>query len=259
MVTPPLALLLGVLVAGVAWRARSLSTSGAIAAAAVGAAVLAGAGWWGGVALVTFFVGSSTVSRLCPDPAAASGETKGGERDAGQVLANGGAPAAGALLGLLAPGASLWIVTMGLAAAAADTWATSFGALSRTPPRSIVSGKRVPPGTSGGVTMVGSLGGILGATTLALIGRLATRDPRLATGALLIGTAGMFLDSLLGALAQARFHCPNCDVTTERPVHRCGARTVQIGGIRWLTNDGVNALATSAATFAGWWWWRCWS
>jgi uncharacterized protein (TIGR00297 family) len=246
-------------VAGVAWRARSLSISGAIAATLVGAAILIGAGWWGGYALLTFFIGSTLVSRLTPDPAAASGEAKGGERDAAQVLANGGAPAVGALVALLAPGASLWIVTVGLAAAAADTWATSFGATSRTPPRSITSWKAVPAGTSGGVTLIGTLGGILGAATVAASGWYATRDPRLAVGALLIGSTGMLLDSLLGALAQARFRCTDCNVTTERPVHRCGARTVQIGGVRWLTNDGVNALATCAATFAGWWFWRCWS
>lgn len=257
MIPPPLALLLGVGVAGAAWRVRSLSMSGAIAAAAVGAAVLVGAGWWGGVALLTFFVGSSAVSRLCPDPAAASGEAKGGERDAGQVLANGGAPAAGALLALFFHGAPLQLLTIGLAAAAADTWATSFGALSRRPPRSILSGKEVPPGTSGGVTLLGTVGGILGAASLALVGFLATHDPRLTTAALLIGTAGMLLDSALGALVQARFHCEQCGLSTERPVHRCGARTVQIGGVRWLTNDGVNALATCAATAAGWWWLCC--
>jgi uncharacterized protein (TIGR00297 family) len=258
VVSLPLALLLGVVVAGLAWRARSLTPAGGVAAAAVGAAILTGAGWWGGVALLTFFVGSSGVSRLCPDPAVERGEAKGGARDAGQVLANGGAPALGALLALLTPGASLWVVTIGLAAAAADTWATSFGGLSRTPPRSILSGAPVPAGTSGGVTLRGTLGGVVGAATLAAIGWLATRDPRAALGALLIGTAGMLFDSFLGALAQGRFRCDHCSVTTERAVHRCGTRTVQIGGIRWLTNDGVNAFATCAATAAGWWWWHCW-
>lgn len=259
MVPPLLALLLGAAVAVAASVFRSLSTSGAIAATLVGTAALMATGWWGGVALLTFFLGSTIVSRLCPDPAAASGEAKGGERDAWQVLANGGAPVVGALLALRTPGAPFWVITIGLAAAAADTWATSFGGMSGTAPRSIISGAVVPAGTSGGVTLKGTAGGVLGAATLALIGLIATRDPQLATGALLIGTAGMFLDSLLGALAQARFRCDHCSVTTERPVHRCGTRTVQIGGVRWLTNDGVNALATCAATAAGWWWWHCWA
>lgn len=259
MITPPLALLIGVLVAGTAWRARSLSRSGAVAAAFVGTAVLAAAGWWGGAVLMTFFIGSSAVSRLCPDPAAASGEAKGNERDGWQVLANGGAPSAIALLTLFVPGDGLWILTIGLAAAAADTWATALGGMSTAAPRSITTGKVVPAGSSGGVTLMGTVGGILGAATVAVVGYFATHDPHLLTGAILIGTAGMLLDSLVGALAQARFRCDDCRVTTERPVHRCGARTVQIGGVRWLTNDGVNALATFAATAAGWWWWHCWS
>jgi uncharacterized protein (TIGR00297 family) len=259
MIAPPLALLLGVLVAGAAWRARSLDRPGAVAAAFVGSAVLLAAGWWGGATLLTFFIGSSVVSRLCPDPAADGGEAKGHERDAWQVLANGGAPAMGALLALLTPGAPPWVLTSGLAAAAADTWATSLGGMSRSPPRSITTGRVVPAGTSGGVTLVGSVGGILGAGSVAVAGYIPTRDARLMTAALVIGTAGMLLDSFIGALAQARFRCERCDVTTERPVHRCGARTVPIGGIRWLTNDGVNALATCAAAAAGWWCWRCWA
>lgn len=246
------ALLLGAGIAGAAWRARMLAGSGAIAAMCVGAAVLWGTGWCGGAILLTFFLGSTLLSRLCPDPAAERGEAKGGRRDARQVLANGGAPALGALLGLREPSAGLWVLSIGLAAAAADTWATALGATSPTAPRHLLRWEKVPAGTSGGVTWRGTLGGALGALSVGLVGRLATADPRLLIAAGAIGTAGMLFDSLLGATVQGRFHCDACGVTTERPVHRCGTTARPVGGIRWLTNDGVNGVTTCLATLAGW-------
>ncbi len=258
MVPLPTALLLGAVVALAAWRAGTLSPSGAVAAAAVGATTLIAAGWWGGVLLLTFFIGSSALSRFAPDPAAERGEAKGGERDAGQVFANGGAPVAGVALALLTPGASIWVLAAGLAAAAADTWATALGATSTGPTRHLFTGRVVTPGTSGGVTWRGTLGGIIGAGSLALVTWIAMREPRAAVVVLVLGTSGMLLDSALGATVQGRFHCPACDVTTERAVHRCGTAARRIGGIGWLTNDGVNALSTLIITAAGWWCWWCW-
>jgi uncharacterized protein (TIGR00297 family) len=234
-------------VALTAWRLRALTPGGAVAATGVGTAILIGAGWWGGAVLLTFFLGSTIVSRLCPDPAVEQGEAKGGRRDAGQVLANGGIPALGALAG------GVWPLAAGLAAAAADTWATSLGATSPAPPRHIFTGRQVPAGTSGGVTWRGSLGGVAGAATVAGVTVLATGSRELGTWAVVIGTSGMLLDSMLGAVLQGRFHCPACDVATERRRHRCGTESTRIGGIGWVTNDVVNALATGAATFGGWW------
>lgn len=244
--------------AAAAWRLRTLSGSGALAATAVGAATLIGAGWWGGALLLTFFIGSSLVSRSLPDPAAARGDAKGGRRDAGQVFANGGLPALGALAGLLSPGLGLWPLATGLAAAAADTWATAIGATSPTPPRDLLRGTWVVAGTSGGVTWRGTMGGVLGAATIALMALFTGESAALAILALIIGTSGMLLDSLLGASIQGRFHCAVCGVYTERPLHRCGARAVRTGGIAWISNDSVNELATLAATAAGLWWALTW-
>jgi uncharacterized protein (TIGR00297 family) len=263
---PALALLFGAGVAALAWSARSLSRSGALAAALVGAGALVAAGWWGGALLLTFFIGSSAVSRLAPDPAAERGEAKGNARDAGQVLANGGAPVAGALLVLGDPGASLAVLATGLAAAAADTWATALGATSPTPPRHLLTGRIVVAGTSGGVTWRGTLGGALGASTLAVVAYATTLDPslalgtgpRLAAAVLLLGTTGMLLDSALGATLQGRFRCDRCDAATERRTHRCGTAATHTAGLAWLTNDGVNALSTICITGLGCWWWSCW-
>lgn len=191
----------------------------------------------------------------------AVGDPKGERRDHWQVYANGGIAALGALAGFArsSPGLGLWLVTTALAAAAADTWATSTGRFSPTPPRLLGLGQIVPPGTNGGMTATGSAGALAGALLVAATGAFAAEAPLLLPAATLIGFLGMVADSALGARLQGRFTCPACRQPSEWRTHRCGAPTVHQGGVRWLTNDGVNFLATALAGALGLaaWAWRC--
>ncbi|HUR95763.1 MAG TPA: DUF92 domain-containing protein [Gemmatimonadales bacterium] len=240
-----------------AWRARSLSADGALAAWVVGTVVLVGTGWMGGAVLAAFFVSSSVVGRLAP--ALPQSDAKGERRDAWQVAANGGPAGLGALLGLHDPSLGLWVVTGSLAAAAADTWATSVGARSRVPPRRLLRGPPVPPGTSGGMTSLGTVAAATGAAIVGATAAAAGAAPALVPVATLIGFLGMAADSVLGARWQARYHCPACDTASEWPVHRCGARTVPQGGVAWLDNDGVNLAATALAGALSMGAWLLWS
>jgi uncharacterized protein (TIGR00297 family) len=206
--------------------------------------------------LLTFFISSTLISRLSPNRGSETLGAKGERRDQWQVLANGGAAAAGALLDPFWPGAGLFVVTTSLAAAAADTWATSGGARSRRPPRHILTWQSVPGGTSGGITPAGCVSAAMGAGLVALSGALAAQRPLLLPAGLLIGFLGMLADSFIGAAWQGRFQCPSCLQFTERRVHRCGTVAVPRGGFPWLTNDGVNAAASTLAALAGlsvWW------
>lgn len=232
------------------WAARALTPAGAIAAVGVGTATLFGAGWPGAVALVVFFVGSSAISRL-PGPVGRSTEEKGDRRDAVQVIANGGAAAVAALAFRGEPVLASWMVTASLAAAAADTWATETGIRSRVSPRLLLLGPAVPAGTNGGMTVRGTLGATTGAASVAFTTGALTGDYSLALAGTVIGVLGMLADSFLGATVQARFHCGTCGTDTERRTHRCGAPTIQAGGIPWLGNDGVNAAATTLAALGG--------
>ena len=242
------------LVAAAALGAGALSRGGAVAAFLVGSAMLFGTGWGGAAMLGAFFVSSTVVGRIAVmrgkalDPA-------GERRNARQVLANGGAGAAGALLEHQSPGLGFWIVCGSFAAAAADTWATSIGAFSRTDPRSLRTGRRVPVGTSGAVTGLGTWAGLAGALIVAAPGALTGGGVTLLVAGSVIGFGGMLLDSFLGATVQGRFECPSCGVSTEHRRHSCGTPARLVGGVQWLDNDGINALSTLLAALAAGLWW----
>jgi uncharacterized protein (TIGR00297 family) len=249
-----LAFLLALAISLAALVLRALTASGALAATIVGTAIGAGSGWPGLTMLGVFFVGSSLISRVAPD-VGISLDAKGSQRDWAQVVANGGAAAAGAWH----PEAALWIVAAALGAAAADTWATSSGGWSRGWPRQILTRVRVPPGTSGGMTWLGSLGALAGAASVGAAGLIVGQDRLLFPLAVGMGMLGMLLDSLLGASVQGRYHCDGCDKDTERHRHRCGRIARPAGGVPWITNDVVNAMATGAAALLGWSAWIWWS
>jgi uncharacterized membrane protein len=216
---------------------------------------LYGTGWSGGAVLAAFFVSSNLVSRVFP-PGPTPLDSKGERRDAWQVCANGG-PAALAAIIPLETGVRLWLITTSLAAAAADTWATSVGTHSKGPTRLLGSGAVVPPGTSGGVTRAGSVAAALGAMVVSATGALALGRTSLFAAGTLIGFSGMVLDAFAGSRWQGRFYCLQCNQPSERRLHRCGSVTQRRTGLSWLSNDGVNLLATTLALVAGWasWTW----
>lgn len=189
---------------------------------------------WRGLAVLTlFFITGSLLSQLA--------ERRGPRRSARQVLANGGVAALAALVGSWSGAAGA------LAAAAADTWATEIGAFSPVPPRLLTTGRPVPRGASGGVTLLGTLGGIAGAGIIAAVATaLAPRGGARAPGAViaLAGVGGMLADSLLGATLQGKYACPACDARFERGSIVCHEPVRLSGGQRWLDNDLVNLAAT---------------
>lgn len=201
------ALALGGIVVAVAGRLRWLTPSGQLAAAIVGLAVLLGSGTLGVTLLFVFFLSSSVLSLFRAERKGRAGEPGG--RSAMQVVANGGVAAGLSLLALAGcvPAAQYALVGA-LAAATADTWATEIGSAGGWPTWSVIGRGRVASGDSGGVSIPGTLGGIAGA---ALIGVVAALIARSGAGAdewirmgLLAGTAGMFVDSILGATLEDR-------------------------------------------------------
>jgi uncharacterized protein (TIGR00297 family) len=239
-----------VAVSAAGWRANSLTGRGALAATVVGTAISVGSSWRGMVVLGTFFVSSSVLSRSDRNAGVVA---KGSRRDERQVLANGAVAAIGALVGGKADQvAGLSLVAGALAAATADTWATELGSGSGSVPRLAWSGRAVPRGTSGGVTQRGSFASLAGAATIGVVGTVVVGASdgwlsglRVGSGVVVAGVAGSLVDSLLGELVQERRRCPICGVLTESRVHRCGAATVHVAGVRGVDNDLVNVACTA--------------
>ena len=170
------------LIAGAAFRLRALSRSGAAAAAVMGTGYVACGGpiWFG--LLMAFFVSSTLWSKWKKSHAAKHGAeknyAKGSRRDWGQVAANGGIGLLLCVLYSLRPEPWLLYAFAGVMASVnADTWATEIGALSRSRPVSVRTLRRVPPGTSGGVTPLGSFAALAGGAFIGACAALLAQLP----------------------------------------------------------------------------------
>jgi len=244
-----LGFLFAIIIALLAYRTHSLNKSGAIAAIFTGTIIFGIGGWQWAILLLTFFITSSALSRAFKKRKLGLDEkfSKGHERDAGQVFGNGGIATAFAALHFFFPN-ELWPwlgFAAALAAVNADTWGTELGVLNPNSPRMITDLKKVvEKGTSGGISLIGTLAALAGS---ALIGILAAfLNPITDSGSTgiivtLAGLAGALFDSFLGATVQAMYYCPTDKKETEKhPIHTCGTPTVHIRGWKWLDNDWVN-------------------
>jgi uncharacterized protein (TIGR00297 family) len=250
VVGAPIAAVIAIL----ALRLRSLTLSGAMAAFVCGSVATA-AGWSWGIYLICYFVAASALSRYRARDKTRRSEgrvAREGARSAVQVAANGGIFVLSAAAFLIEPTLLAMAAGVGaLAASAGDTWATELGSLSARGPRSILSMRPVPIGTSGGVTGLGLAASLLAGLFSAAIVGIVHWPAALAASALAGAMIGSVVDSMIGATLQARRWCDSCDQPTERSVHSCGSATRHVGGIRWLNNDAVNFAATIAGAVAG--------
>jgi uncharacterized protein (TIGR00297 family) len=277
-----LGLLISSLIGFVAYRRGSLSRSGVLGAVMTGTTIFGFGGFTAGVLLVAFFVSSSLLSHFKQNSQqkqrAAEMFDKGGQRDLGQALANGGAAAVFAVIGSVgvmwlfdrrvgtAESSALinnvWIGSMAavvgaLATVNADTWATELGVLSKSKPRLITNPLRaVEPGTSGGVSFVGLLAALAGAVFISMIfviGRWGISEflpspSSFAQSIFVAGTLGGFLgslfDSFLGATTQAIYYSEARQKETEKAVEKDGTPNKHIHGWKWLNNDWVNFISS---------------
>ena len=191
------------MIACIAYYFRFLSKSGAIAALLVGAIVFGLGGLAHTAVLLTFFFSSSILSVILKRQKQQVNEkyAKGSRRDAGQVLANGGVATLCVIVGAIFPDQPIfwWMFCAAFAAANADTWATEIGALSESAPRLITSFKQVEAGTSGGITLLGSVSALAGASLIAGIVAIARTGLGGYFLIALIGFFGSVVDLLLGA------------------------------------------------------------
>ncbi len=233
-----------------AYKLHSLSLSGGFGAFLLGVFMFGMGGWSTMLPLIGFFVLSSILSKIAdrqnkPDIIS----NKGSRRDIVQVYANGGIPLIFSIAWYLSDFSFDWLYwafLAALAAATADTWETEIGSFSKVLPRNILKWNKVPKGYSGGISLPGTLGGLLGAAAIAAIAYFTVSlelNMELILMIVLAAFMGSIVDSILGASIQAKFVCPKCDKPTERLTH-CGQETEHVSGIGWFDNDWVNVAGT---------------
>lgn len=215
--------------AGLAFLIGTVDRRGAAAGAAIGAAIYLFGGWRAFVLLLAFFTLGSAATRVgfARKSAAGLAEARGGRRGAGSVLANGAVPAACAVLAATTREPRIFLAALvgALAAAAADTVSSEIGQVWGARPRLVTNGRRVPPGTNGAISLVGSTAGLAAAAALAALARALDLVPAGELVAIaLVGLAGTTADSFLGATLERR-------------------------GV--IGNDAVNLLATLTAALLG--------
>lgn len=168
---------------------------------------------------------------------------KHGARTVVQLLANGGAATVAIILyRILKDGAFLYVYVICVIEACADSIASDIGVLSKRPPVSILTFKRVQTGLSGGVSPLGLSASFAGCVFMAMLSLICVGfSIKNFILTAVIPFFGMILDSVIGASLQVKYKCAKCGKYTERAEH-CGEKTVYSEGIPFLDNSAVNLM-----------------
>jgi uncharacterized protein (TIGR00297 family) len=227
----PWAMAFNAVIAYLGFRARTVSISGMIGGWAVGVAIFAcgGANAW--VLLFVTFAVATISSRLGLARKTRLGiaEERGGRRGAGNAFANCSVAAIASVLAIATsyPAESLLALTAALVAGGSDTVASEIGKAWGRRTFAVTSLRPVAPGTSGAVSIEGTLAGVASAALLAALGvALGLAGVHTIVPIVIAATIGAFVESLLGS-------------TLEGP------------GI--LNNDMLNFINTAVAALAVLW------
>jgi uncharacterized protein (TIGR00297 family) len=237
-----------------AYRLQYLTADGSVTAFLLATCVYGLGDWKWAIPIVAFFVFSSLVSKAGRRQKIKyqGSFEKTSTRDWGQAAANGGVAGFLMLAQYFWPAIDFYPAYVGsLTAAAADTWGTEIGVWFHAKTYSLSTLRAVKPGSNGGVSLPGFIGGALGAVVVASSTLAWVHNGSFILTFLLAGIAGSVTDSLVGGTLQATYRCPICKKETERATH-CGTACKLYRGIQWINNDVVNWMCTAVgAAVAG--------
>jgi uncharacterized protein (TIGR00297 family) len=205
----PVGVMLNAVVAAAGYRAGTVSTSGAIVGACIGAVIYVTTGWQGWLLLMVTFLVASVTTRMGLRRKTLLGiaEERGGRRGAGNAIANTGLAALAALLAVTthASGAAMIGFAAALTAGGSDTVASEIGKALGRRTYMVHTFTAVPPGTPGAISLEGTAAGLVCAFALAAAGAALGLVPRSALAAIVAGaTIGAFAESALSATLEHR-------------------------------------------------------
>lgn len=206
-----LVILLGMLFS---YRSGKLTLPATIVAGLVGLSVFSGGGYTGFLLLAGFFALGVLVTRHQRTLKAiiARSASHAEQRNAGQVLANGGVAALLGIISLIdAERKDLYLLMMAasLSSAAADTVSSELGMVYGRRFFNILSLRRDQRGLDGVVSVEGTVLGIGGSALIGCIYCLFEGWGSAFLVILIAGTAGNLLDSVLGASLERKHYLRN--------------------------------------------------
>jgi len=196
-------------VAILGWAARTVTAAGAVTGMIIGAVMIIGAGMPGWALLITTFVTVSLTTRLghARKSAAGIGEDRGGRRGPGNAIANTGIAAWAALVAAASPDPALAHLALvaALVTAGSDTVASEVGKAYGRTTWLVTSFERVPRGTTGAISLEGTLAGLLSAALLTGFGAWVGLVPVSAVPLVVIAaTVASLVEGVIGATVEAR-------------------------------------------------------
>ena len=243
-------ILLTPLMIAFAYKKKALTIGGIVAAIAIDIVISAALGNAGFLVLLALFVFGIFSDKIKKNSKkTANNEKKTSEcRSYKQVLANSVVPTAMALLFAVSSN-RIFVVAFACAFAEAlsDTFASGFGVFSKKT-YDIIGFKPCKNGLSGGVSLLGTLFSVVGASIIAILSSLLGIVSWLEIWiVVLCGFFGCLVDSILGSTVQVKYKCRNCGEIVEKKEH-CNLKTEKHSGISFVDNNVVNLFGTIFAT-----------
>lgn len=200
----PRAVAINVAMSWLGYRAGTVSASGAVGGALVGAVIYAAAGGRAWLFLFITFLVASLASRLGLKRKTLLGiaEERGGRRGAGNALANCGVAVVASIAAATTPHgtAALLAFVAALSAGGSDTVASEVGKAWGRSTFLVTTLARVKPGTPGAMSLEGTAAGIVAALALAAVGvALDLAGASTIVGIVVAATVGALVESALAA------------------------------------------------------------
>ncbi len=196
---------------------------------------------WGGVALfylpLLLLVGGTLLTKLNKDSAEQNG------RNATQVFANGGIGICCLLFFYTLhqgyANIALYAYVVSFCMSICDTFSSEIGKYFKGKTVDILSLRPIQRGLSGGISIVGTMGGFIGTVFCGFIAYcFLNMTLKYAITTAVFGFAGMLLDSILGSALQAKYRNENGGIE-EIP----SSENKLMKGYAWCTNNAVNFIS----------------